>query len=195
MRTLLRPALALLALFSLGTGLLYPLLLTAVIGLMFPDQARGSLLTAGGRVVGSRLVGQPFEGPGYFHGRPSATSPYPYNAASSSGSNLGPSSAALLEAVKARVAALRAEHPEMGATPIPIDLVTTSGSGLDPHLSPAAAAYQIRRVARVRGRSVEQLRALVAQHTEGRLLGLWGEPRVNVLTLNLALDQLDGPRS
>jgi K+-transporting ATPase ATPase C chain len=152
------------------------------------------LLTSEGRVVGSRLVGQPFEGPGYFRGRPSATSPYPYNAAASSGSNLGPSSAALLEAVKARVAALRAEHPERGAARIPVDLVTASGSGLDPHISPAAAAYQLRRVARERGRSVAQIEALLAQHTEGRLLGLWGEPRVNVLTLNLALDQLDGPR-
>lgn len=185
----LRPALALLFLFSLLTGLLYPLAVTAVAQTFFAYQANGSLIEKDGVVVGSALIGQPFDDPAYFWGRPSATAPYAYNAAASTGSNLAPSNPALTEQVAARVAALAAV--DAGNTlPIPVDLVTASGSGLDPHISVAAAEYQIARVARARGLETAVVRQLVADHVEGRMWGLWGEPRVNVLLLNLALDSL-----
>lgn len=183
-------ALGMLAVLTLLTGVLYPLLVTAAAQLAFPERARGSLLVEDGKVVGSRLVGQPFADPKYFWGRPSATSPVAYNAGASAASNLGPTNDALTKAAADRVEALRAVDPENGA-PVPVDLVTASGSGLDPHISPAAAAYQLRRVARARRLSEERVRQLVAAHTEGRDLGVLGEPRVNVLLLNLALDRLE----
>jgi K+-transporting ATPase ATPase C chain len=182
-----RPALVLLALLSVLTGVVYPLAVTGLAQAVFHHQANGSLIVKDGKVLGSRLIGQPFDDPKYFWSRPSATSPSPYNAASSSGSNQGPTNPALAEAVKARVAALRAADPG-NDTPVPVDLVTASGSGLDPHISPAAAAFQAPRVARVRGLTVEHVRELVAAHTERRTLWVLGEPRVNVLELNLDLD-------
>jgi K+-transporting ATPase ATPase C chain len=188
MRSQLRPALVLLGLLSLLTGLVYPAVTTGLAQVLFPRQADGSLVERDGRIVGSSLIGQPFDDPVYFWGRLSATGPYPYNAAASSGSNLGPTNPALFETAQTRIDALRAADPG-NAAPIPVDLVTASGSGLDPHLSPAAAAYQVGRVARARGLAPEQVRALVARHTEGRQLGVLGEPRVNVLLLNLALDE------
>jgi K+-transporting ATPase ATPase C chain len=184
---LLRPALSLFVLLSLVTGLAYPLLVTGVSQAAFNDAANGSLVVKGGKAVGSRLIGQPFVDPGHFWGRPSATGPMPYNAANSGGSNLGPSNPALADAVKERVAALRAADPGNTAA-VPVDLVTASGSGLDPHISRAAADYQLARVAKARNLALDQVRGLVAQHTEGVLLGFIGEPRVNVLALNLALD-------
>jgi potassium-transporting ATPase KdpC subunit len=183
----LRTALALFLLLTVVTGVAYPGLVALVAAVAFPDQARGSLIEMGGRVVGSRLIGQPFSSPRYFWGRPSATSPMPNNGAASSGSNLGPLNPALTKAVQWRVAALRAADPG-NARPVPVDLVTASASGLDPHISVAAAEYQLLRVARVRGLPEERLRELVQQATEGRTFGLLGEPRVNVLELNLALD-------
>ncbi len=169
------------------TGVAYPLVVTGVAMLVFPHAAGGSLVERDGAVVGSRLIGQPFDDPGYFWGRPSATSPVAYNAASSSASNVGPTNPAKFEAVEARVAALRAADPGQTA-PVPIDLVTASGSGLDPEISPAAAAFQIPRVARARGLDQAVVRRLVAAATRERDLGLLGEPRVNVLELNLSLD-------
>ncbi|WP_437837319.1 potassium-transporting ATPase subunit KdpC [Sorangium sp. So ce1153] len=183
----LRPALVLLLVLTGVTGFAYPLLTTAIAQAAFPRQANGSVLRKDGRVVGSILLGQPFDDPRYFRGRPSATSPVPYAGQASAGSHLGPTNPALAEAVEARIDALRAADPE-AAAPVPVDLVTASGSGLDPHISPAAAAYQVRRVARARGLPEDEVRRLVARHTEGRLLGLLGEPHVNVLLLNLALD-------
>lgn len=188
MNTQLRPALTLFVLLSLVTGLAYPLAVTGIAQLAFPHQANGSLVEHNGRVVGSELVGQAFADPGHFWSRPSATAPAPYNAANSGGSNLAPTAPALVEAVKARVEALRAADPGNTA-PVPVDLVTASASGLDPHISRAAADYQAGRVARARGLPVERVRALVEQHTEGRWLGFVGEPRVNVLALNLALER------
>ena len=167
---------------SVITGIAYPLLVTGISQVMFKDQANGSLIVKDGKVLGSRLIGQPFSDPKYFWGRPSATSPMPYNGASSSGSNQGPTNPALTEAVESRIKDLG------GQTPMPADLVTASGSGLDPHISPAAAEYQIGRIAKTRGMPGEQLRGLVQKYTEGRQLGVLGEPRVNVLELNLALD-------
>jgi potassium-transporting ATPase KdpC subunit len=186
MRALLRPTLAAIAAFTVLTGVGYPLAVTGLARLLFPRQAEGSLLVADGRVRGSALVGQTFSGAGYFHGRPSATS-LPYDAAASSGSNLGPSNPALESLVHARVA----EHTAAdGPGPVPVDLVTASASGLDPHVTPAAADRQVARVARVRGLDEAVVRDLVRRHTEDRTLGLLGEPRVNVLRLNLALDGL-----
>jgi len=173
------------------TGVAYPLAVTGLAQLLFPSQANGSLIVEDGRVRGSALIGQNFDDPRYFWSRPSATAPFPDNAAVSSGSNLGPLNDALLDAVKGRVEALRAADPGNTA-PVPVDLVTASASGLDPHISPAAAAYQAGRVARVRGLERARVDALVAEHTEGRWLGLLGEPRVNVLELNLGLDRLAG---
>ncbi len=185
----LRPALTLFVLLSAITGLVYPLAVTGVAQLAFPDAANGSLLLRDGKPVGSELIGQAFSDPKHFWSRPSATGPMPYNAANSSGSNLGPSAPALHDAVKARIEALRAADPGNTA-PVPVDLVTASASGLDPHISRAAADYQLARVARVRGLPEERVRALVEQHTEQPLLGFIGEPRVHVLRLNLALDAL-----
>lgn len=187
MRTQLRPALVSLVALTLITGLLYPLVVTGMAQVLFPHQASGSLILIDGKPVGSSLIGQPFDAPKYFWGRLSATSPFPYNAAASSGSNLGPTNDALIKAVQARIDALKTADPD-NPLPLPVDLVTASGSGLDPHISPAAAEYQIRRIARVRGLDETVVRRLVAQHTEGRQFGVLGEPRVNVLTLNLTLD-------
>ncbi len=187
MRGQLKPALILLGVFTLLTGLAYPLAITGIAQLLWPRQANGSLIERNGVVLGSALIGQPFAAPGSFWSRPSATSPTPYNAAASSGSNLGPTNPALLAAVRERVARLRAADPGNTA-PVPVDLVTASASGLDPHVSPAAAMYQVSRVARARGLTTDRVRKLVAAHTERRWLGVFGEPRVNVLLLNLALD-------
>lgn len=184
---LLRPALTLFVALSIVTGLLYPLASTGLAGWLFPDQASGSLVTRDGKPVGSRLIGQHFSDPGYFWGRPSATGPMAYNAAASGGSNLGPTNPALADAIAQRAQALQAADPGNRA-PVPADLVTASGSGLDPHISPAAAAYQADRVARARGLTPEQARALVAEHTQHPWPSVLGEPVVNVLTLNLALD-------
>lgn len=189
MLDLVRPALTLLFLFTILTGALYPLAVTGLAQALAPHRANGSLVERDGRILGSELIGQPFARPGYFWGRPSATGPKPYDAGASSGSNLGPSNPALRDAVAARVAALRAADPE-ATGPVPVDLVTASASGLDPHISPAAAYFQSRRVARARGLEPAVLRALVGGQVEGRTLGLLGDPRVNVLRLNLALDAL-----
>lgn len=183
-----KPALLLFVLLSLITGLLYPLAVTAISRLVFPEQAAGSLLVQNGRPVGSKLIGQNFSDPKYFWGRLSATSPQPYNASASSGSNLGPLNPVLTDNIRARVEALHAADPD-NHSPIPVDLVTASGSGLDPEISPAAAAYQSARVAQTRGMEKAKVDALIAQNTESRQFGFFGEPRVNVLKLNLALDQ------
>lgn len=183
----LRPALTVFVLLTLLTGIAYPLLVTGIGQVFFTDQANGNLIESDGRAVGSRWIGQSFTSPRYFWGRPSATSPHAYNGAVSSGSNQGPLNPALEEAVKSRIAALRAAGPTNSA-PIPVDLVTASGSGLDPHISPAAAAYQVARVAHEREISEDAVRELVAKVTEKRTFGLLGEPRVNVLELNLLLD-------
>lgn len=185
----LRPVIMVFIMLSILTGLIYPLIVTVVAQLAFPGKAGGSLIKKDGQLGGSELIGQPFDNPKYFWGRLSSTPDFPYNGASSSGSNLGPSNPALEEAVKARVKALKAADPE-NKSPIPIDLVTSSGSGLDPHISPAAALYQIPRVARARGVSEDQIHRLVEQFTESRQWGFLGEPRVSVLKLNLALDRL-----
>jgi potassium-transporting ATPase KdpC subunit len=184
----LRPVLMVFLLLTVVTGIVYPLVVTAVAQLVFPEKANGSLILREGGFAGSELIGQPFDDPKYFWGRPSATPDFPYNSASSSGSNLGPSNPALVEAVKKRLEALHKSDPG-NETPVPIDLVTSSGSGLDPHISPAAAFYQVPRVARSRGRSEDQVRRLVEKLTEPRQWGFLGEPRVNVLRLNLALDR------
>jgi potassium-transporting ATPase KdpC subunit len=187
MSAYLRPAILMTLVMTVLTGLVYPLVVTGVAQVLFPRQANGSLIIKDGKVVGSSLIGQPFDDPRYFWSRPSATSPFPYNAAASSGSNLGPTNPALHDAVKARVETLRAADPG-NTTPVPVDLVTASASGLDPHISPAGALYQIRRVAKARGLGEEAVRGLVERHIEGRQLGFLGEPRVNVLALNHALD-------
>ena len=187
----IRPAVLLLVLFTIVTGLVYPAVVTGIAQLAMPAKANGSLIESGGKPIGSALIGQPFSDPKHFWSRPSATSPYPYNASSSSGSNQGPTNPALIDAVKDRVKALR-DADRGNQAPVPVDLVTASASGLDPHISPAAAEYQVPRVARARGLAPDRVRALVAQHTQGRELGFLGEPVVNVLELNLALDKLGG---
>ncbi len=194
MRSQLRPAVVSLALLTLITGVMYPLAVTGLAQVFFSHQANGSLIVKDGQALGSELIGQPFDDPKYFWGRLSATSPFPYNAAASSGSNLGPSNPDLVKAAQARINALRMADSagSAGTAPIPVDLVTASASGLDPHISLAAALYQVPRVARARGLSEDSVRALVMQFTEGRQFGMLrvGEPRVNVLKLNLALDAL-----
>jgi K+-transporting ATPase ATPase C chain len=188
----LRPALVVFVALTLVTGVAYPLVVTLIGRLAFPAAVEGSVVEVDGRAVGSRLLGQPFAAPQYFWSRPSATGPMPYNGAVSSGSNLGPLNPALADAVAARVAALRGADPG-NTRPVPVDLVTASASGLDPHISVAAAEYQIARVARTRNLDAETVTALVRAHTEGRTFGVLGEPRVNVLLLNLALDGREGP--
>jgi K+-transporting ATPase ATPase C chain len=183
----LRPALIVFLLLTVVTGVVYPLVTTLIGRVAFGSQVTGSVIERDGKAVGSRLMGQPFSSPQYFWGRPSATGPMPYNGAVSSGSNQGPLSPALAEAVAARIAALRAADPGNTA-PVPVDLVTASGSGLDPHISIAAAEYQVARVARNRGLPAADVAALLREHTEDRTFGVLGEPRVNVLVLNLALD-------
>jgi K+-transporting ATPase ATPase C chain len=183
----LRPAIVLLVLLTALTGVAYPAAVTALAQVVFRHHANGSLIVKDGKAVGSTLIGQPFDDPKYFWGRPSATSPFPYNAAASSGSNLSPTNPSLIKSVQARVEALRVADP--GNTgPVPVDLVTASGSGLDPDISPAAAFYQVDRVARARSLDAAAVRRLVEQHVEGRQLGFLGERRVNVLALNQALD-------
>jgi K+-transporting ATPase ATPase C chain len=194
----IRPAIVVLVALTLITGLVYPLAMTGIAGVIFPKQAQGSLIERDGTVVGSSLIGQPFTSDKYFHGRPSATTapdpndstktvPAPYNAANSGGSNLGPSNKALIDRVQGDIDALKKENPNM---PVPADLVTTSASGLDPHISPDAALFQVPRIAKARNLPEDRVRQLVVDKTEGRLFGLLGEPRVNVLLLNLALDEL-----
>lgn len=184
----LRAALTLFVLLALLTGVAYPALVTLIAQGAFPHRANGSVLEQGGKVLGSELIGQSFDAPRYFWGRPSATGPVPYNAASSTGSNLGPTSPVLLEAVSSRVEVVRKAHQDQTGA-VPVELVTASASGLDPHISPAAAEYQVARVAQARGLGADRVRRLVAAHTEGRTLGVLGEARVNVLRLNLALDE------
>ena len=196
----LRPAITMIVLMTALTGLAYPLAMTGIAELVFPHQAAGSLIERGGKVIGSELIGQNFAAEKYFHGRPSATTdtdpndatktvPAPYNAANSGGSNNGPTSKALIDRVKGDAATLAAQNP---AAPVPVDLVTTSASGLDPDVTPAAALFQVPRVAKARNLPEDRVRQLVAEHTKGRLLGIIGEPRVNVLALNMALDALGG---
>ena len=183
----LKPAVIVLVLLTLVTGVIYPLVVTGIAQVVFPAQANGSLILKDGKPVGSSLIGQPFDDPKYFWGRLSATAPFAYNAGASSGSNYGPLNPAFHAATKARIDALHGADPDNKA-PIPVDLVTASGSGLDPHISPAAAFYQVSRVAKARKLDEARVRQLVESHTEGRQLGVLGEPRVNVLRLNLALD-------
>jgi len=189
MSNILRPAISLFIVLTAVTGVAYPLASTGIARAIFPHQASGSLIEQDGKAVGSALIGQQFSDPGHFWGRPSATGPQANNASASSGANQGPSNPALIEAVKGRIESLKAADPD-NPMPIPADLVTASASGLDPHISPAAASYQIKRVARARKLLTAQVAALVERHTEGRQLGVLGEPRVNVLTLNLALDRI-----
>src|SRR5437660_8133453 len=183
----LLPSLRMLIVMSVVTGVVYPLVVTGIAQVAFPAAANGSLISVNGKAMGSSLIGQPFDDPNYFWSRPSATSPQPYNAMASSGSNQGPLNPALTDAVKDRIKALRDADPGNTA-PVPVDLVTASGSGLDPHISVAAADYQPARVAKARGLAADKVQSLIAAHTEGRTFGVLGEPRVNVLALNLALD-------
>jgi K+-transporting ATPase ATPase C chain len=185
----LMPSLRMLLVMSALTGVIYPLVVTGVAKVAFPRAANGSLIVSDGKTLGSDLIGQPFDDPKYFWSRPSATSPQPYNGMASSGSNLGPRNPALADAVKDRIKALRDADPGNTAA-VPVDLITASGSGLDPHISAAAADYQLARVAKARGLAADDVRRLVAGNTEGRTLGVLGEPRVNVLKLNIALDRV-----
>jgi len=185
----IRPAVSLLLVMTALVGIAYPLVITGIAKVAFPRQAAGSLVVKDGKLIGSTLIGQSFSDPKYFWGRPSATTPQPYNGVASSGSNLGPLNPALIDGVKANAKALHDADPD-NARPIPVDLVTASASGLDPEISPAGARYQAARVARARGIAPAQVEALIASHVQGRTLGFIGEPRVNVLELNLALDQL-----
>ncbi len=187
---IIRPALVSLTVFTILTGIIYPLAVTGLAQLIFPHEANGSVMVKNGKPVGSALIGQPFDDPKYFWGRLSATTPSPYNSASSSGSNLAQSNPALIEQAKGRISALRNADPQAPAL-VPADLATASGSGLDPHISPAAAAYQVQRVAKLRGMDEAKVSALVAANTEGRQFGILGEPTVNVLKINLALDELE----
>ncbi|WP_233829074.1 potassium-transporting ATPase subunit KdpC [Paraburkholderia sp. ZP32-5] len=189
MKNLFRPLIVIFVVLTAITGLAYPAVMTAFGQAVFHSQANGSLIEQDGKVVGSQLIGQQFDAPQYFWGRLSATSPMPYNPQGSSGSNLGPTNPALLDEVKGRLDALKAAGTDM-SKPVPVDLVTSSGSGLDPEISPAAAAYQVERVAKARNVAANDVQALVDRYTTGRQFGLFGEPRVNVLKLNLALDQL-----
>lgn len=189
MNTIIRPALCLFLVMTVLTGVVYPFAVTGLAQVLFRDQASGSLVMVDGHAVGSSVIGQSFSDPGHFWSRPSATAPQPYNATASSGSNLGPLNPALTDAVKARIEALKVADPN-NTSPIPVDLVTASASGLDPDISVAAARYQAARVARVRGLPVEAVQSLIGSHARGRLLGLIGEPRINVLELNLALSSL-----
>jgi K+-transporting ATPase ATPase C chain len=192
MKSQLRAAVAVFISLTLVTGVVYPVFMTFIAQFVFPFQANGSVLDRAGKPIGSELIGQQFDDPRYFWGRPSATTPAPYNAAASMGSNLGPTNPTLLKAIEGRVEAMRQAHPDQSG-PVPADLVTASGSGLDPHISPAAAEYQVSRVASARGLTVAEIRRRVTEQTEGRTLGLLGEPRVNVLRLNLALDATPCP--
>ena len=178
------------AVFTVLCGLLYPVGMTLVGQLVFPRQAAGSMIVAGGKTVGSELIGQPFDAPQYFWSRPSATSPFAYNASNSSGSNLGPTNPAFISSIKANVDAMRKGNPDMAAAPVPMDLVTASASGLDPHISPAAAEYQAARVAKARKMDIAKVEELIARNTQDRWLGFIGDPGVNVVKLNLALDSL-----
>ncbi|RDU98089.1 potassium-transporting ATPase subunit KdpC [Trinickia dinghuensis] len=189
MKNLLRPVLVLFAALTVVTGIVYPVVVTAIGQAVFPHRANGSLIEKDGKAVGSELIGQQFDAPGYFWGRLSATTPNPYNAQNSGGSNLGPTNPALADEVKGRLSALHDADPK-NTLPVPVDLVTSSASGLDPDISPAAAAYQSSRVAKARGLNAGQVDTLIARNTSGRQWGVLGEPRVNVLKLNLALDQL-----
>ncbi|CAB3774344.1 potassium-transporting ATPase subunit KdpC [Paraburkholderia humisilvae] len=193
MKSSLRPAIVFLIAISVMTGVIYPAVVTAVGKAVFSDEATGSFIEKNGKVVGSALIGQQFDDPKYFWGRLSATGPNPYNAQSSSGSNLGPTNPALSDEVKGRLAALHDADPTNTA-PVPVDLVTSSGSGLDPHITPAAAAYQAPRVAKARGVSLDQVTEIITTNTEGRQFGIFGEARVNVLKMNLALDDLKPAR-
>jgi K+-transporting ATPase ATPase C chain len=189
MKNLFRPLIVIFAVLTAVTGLAYPAVMTAVGQAAFHDQANGSILEQNGKVVGSKLIGQQFDAPQYFWGRLSATSPMPYNPTGSAGSNLGPTNPALTDEIKGRIDALKAAGTDM-SNPVPVDLVTSSGSGLDPEISPAAAAYQIERVAKARKLAANDVQALVDRYTTGRQFGILGEPRVNVLQLNLALDEM-----
>ena len=191
MQSLLRPAVSLFVLLSAITGIAYPLVVTGIARVAFPDAAGGSLVVKNGKAIGSTLIGQNFTDPKHFWGRPSATGPYPYNAAASGGSNQGPLNPALVDAVKGRIDALKAVDPD-NVKPVPVDLVTASASGLDPHISPEAARYQLQRIAAARKLSIERVASLIDAHTQGRDFGLFGEARVNVLLLNLALDSQTG---
>ncbi len=188
MTTIIRNSIMALLLFAILTGIIYPVVVTGISQVVFPHRANGNIITKNGKAVGSSLLGQQFENPKYFWGRLSATTPYPYNGGSSTGSNLGPNNPDLVKAAQARIDALHAADPA-NTEKIPVDLVTASGSGLDPHISPAAAEYQLHRVAKIRGIDEAKMRTLIEQHTKGRWIGLVGEPVVNVLELNLALDE------
>lgn len=190
MKTYIRPCVVLFGLLTILTGVIYPAIITVIGQVVFPVQANGSVIFKDGKAIGSSLVGQSFDSPEYFWGRPSATAPFAYNGASSGGSNLSPTNPAWLDTVKERVEAIYAAHPDETAA-VPVDLVTASGSGLDPHISPSAAEFQVKRIAKARGLDESKVRELVTRNTDRRVFGIMGEPRVNVLRLNLALDAIE----